>query len=198
MRILLAIDDSAYSQAALEAVRSEFDPQTTEVLVVHALDLFVGYAGLVPMDPSALERILEDERKAAQALVNRAAQALLAAGFKAAPVTQKGDARSVILDQASTWRPDLIVLGSHGRKGIERFLMGSVSEAVLRLANCSVLIVRAKQQVSEAAQPRQAKTSHKGELAWQRRRSQKRARNSKKSKSNEPGRKRRDNNSGPR
>jgi nucleotide-binding universal stress UspA family protein len=53
-----------------------------------------------------------------------------------------GEPRAVILDAAKTWGSDLIVLGSHGRRGMDRFLMGSVSEAVAIHAHCSVEVVR--------------------------------------------------------
>jgi nucleotide-binding universal stress UspA family protein len=142
MKILLAMDDSKFSAAALRAVESHFDPRSSEVLVLHALDRFSSIAGLTPIDPSSLERLLEDERQAGEALVERARQALEAAGFRAHSATQKGDARRVILDAASRWKPDLIVLGSRGRKGLERLLIGSVSDAVARHASCSVEIVR--------------------------------------------------------
>jgi len=55
---------------------------------------------------------------------------------------EEGDPKSKILDTARDWDADLIVLGSHGRKGLQHFLMGSVSEAVARHAECSVEIVR--------------------------------------------------------
>ena len=54
----------------------------------------------------------------------------------------------VILHEADQWRADLIVLGSHGRSGFDRFVMGSVSEAVGLRAKCSVEIVR--EQTSES------------------------------------------------
>lgn len=50
--------------------------------------------------------------------------------------------QGVLVDQAKRWNADLVILGSHGRKGMEHFLMGSVSEAVARYAPCSVYIVR--------------------------------------------------------
>ena len=53
-----------------------------------------------------------------------------------------GDPKSKIIDAAEQWHADLIVLGSHGRTGLERFLMGSVSDAVARHAPCSVEVVR--------------------------------------------------------
>jgi nucleotide-binding universal stress UspA family protein len=50
----------------------------------------------------------------------------------------------VILDDAEKWPADLIVLGSHGLKGLNRFLLGSVSDAVSRHAACSVQVVRVR------------------------------------------------------
>ena len=50
--------------------------------------------------------------------------------------------QELILNEASAWGADLIVVGSHGRQGASRFLLGSVSEPVAFHANCSVEIVR--------------------------------------------------------
>ena len=50
--------------------------------------------------------------------------------------------KELILSEAAEWGADLIVVGSHGRRGINRFLLGSVSEAVALHANCSVEIIR--------------------------------------------------------
>jgi nucleotide-binding universal stress UspA family protein len=61
-----------------------------------------------------------------------------------------GGARWLILNEAREWGANLIALGSHGRRGMQRLLMGSVSEAVALHANCSVEITRA------AAQPQSA------------------------------------------
>lgn len=63
-------------------------------------------------------------------------------GFKTTYFVEEDDAREVILDCAERWPTDLIVVGSHGRKGLNRFLMGSVSEVVARYAQCSVQMVR--------------------------------------------------------
>jgi nucleotide-binding universal stress UspA family protein len=73
----------------------------------------------------------------------KTAEKLQAAGFKVTQaIVEEGDARDVILDCADRWRASLIVVGSHGRKGIQRWLMGSVSEAISRYAACSAEIVR--------------------------------------------------------
>lgn len=57
--------------------------------------------------------------------------------------SQEGDPRNMILEVANEWNTDLIVIASHGRTGISRFLMGSVAESVLRHSKCPVLIVPA-------------------------------------------------------
>jgi nucleotide-binding universal stress UspA family protein len=85
---------------------------------------------------------LVDRLPQARELVDRAAKTLASAGFKVTTSVATGDARSVILDDAAEWHADLIVLGSHGRKGPGRFFLGSASEAIARHARCSVQIVR--------------------------------------------------------
>jgi nucleotide-binding universal stress UspA family protein len=65
------------------------------------------------------------------------------AKFNVTPELVEGDPKSQIIDIAHEWRADMIVLGSHGRTGINRFLMGSVSQGVVRHAHCSVEIIRA-------------------------------------------------------
>jgi nucleotide-binding universal stress UspA family protein len=92
-------------------------------------------------DP-ALETAWESQRQQARAVIAKAAELLRARGLKVAAAVEDGDPKSKILDVAEEWQADLIVLGSHGRKGLNRFLMGSISDAVARHARCSVEIVR--------------------------------------------------------
>ena len=143
MRILLALDDSRFSQAAIETVIEQARPQDTDVRILHVVEsppLLVAreMGGYEP----ALETALESQKQNAEALVMKAAELLRARGLKVAATLEVGDAKSKILDVAEEWRADLIVVGSHGRRGFERFLMGSVSDAVARHAKCSVQIVR--------------------------------------------------------
>jgi nucleotide-binding universal stress UspA family protein len=88
---------------------------------------------------------LADQKQPAHALVARVSQQLGNAGFKAQADVQVGDIREKIIDAADQWHADLIVVGSHGQRGIQRFLLGSVAESVSRHARCSVQIVRAPQ-----------------------------------------------------
>jgi universal stress protein A len=66
----------------------------------------------------------------------------------------EGDAVSEILRAADVLKADLIVMGTHGRRGLRRALMGSVAEAVLRRADCPVMVVKpAGVEVDASAQP---------------------------------------------
>ena len=145
MKILLAIDDSKFSEAAIQMVVAQARPQDTEVRVLHVLlppSLLLGREmGGGGYDPE-LETIWKAQREQAKALVTKTTGMLRASGFNVTSTLDEGDPKSRIIDVASEWNADLIVLGSHGRKGLDRFLMGSVAESVARHANCSVEIVR--------------------------------------------------------
>ena len=71
-----------------------------------------------------------------------ALQARLAGRVRCQTMTRKGSAEQEILDAAKELSSDLIVLGTHGRTGVERLLMGSTVEKVVRRAGCPILIVR--------------------------------------------------------
>ena len=138
MKILLAVDDSKFSEAAVQAVIARHKVQCLEVRVLHAAEpptLFTApeMAEYVPPEESAQE---------AKALVAKNADAIRSTGINVTTSIVQGDPKSAIIDDAEAWGADLIVLGSHGRKGLQRFLLGSVSEAVLRHAHCSVEVVR--------------------------------------------------------
>ena len=77
-------------------------------------------------------------------MLERVAPGIRDAGFSVRTAMEEGDARFVIVDHAVQWKADLIMLGSHGKTDLERLLLGSVSEYVLRHAHCSVMIVRDK------------------------------------------------------
>ena len=149
MRILLAIDDSKFAEAATHAVLSQVRQDHTQVLVLHAVDWSnfmptpFPVVGVQPMfSEGQLESIIESETQRARDLVKTAAEDLRSAGFDASTSVREGDPKMVILDCATEWSADLIVVGSHGRKGVTRFVLGSVSEAVARYAHCSVEIAR--------------------------------------------------------
>lgn len=144
MKILLAIDDSRFSQAAAKAVGARAKPEDAEVQVLHVLEppSFMASSKTPGHDPAFDAAWWRLEKEQARALVEKIAEELRSKGLKATATVEEGEPKSMILDIARNWHADLIVLGSHGRKGMLHFLMGSVSEAIVRHASCSVEVVR--------------------------------------------------------
>jgi len=150
MRILLATDGSECSLAAVRSVVARPWPAGTilKVLSVEELvtiDMPMEASSLASIYPeSLLDKLVADARALATGAVESARKMLLQTGIQILdqgplPV---GDPRAVVLDQAQAWPADLIVLGSHGRRGLDRFLMGSVAESVATHAPCSVEVIR--------------------------------------------------------
>ena len=144
MNILLAVDGSDFSQAATQAVISQMRREGAEVLVLRVVEprIFFTPPQMAPGFAPEQDEIIKEDFQRAQESVNQASQALRSAGFSVNTHVVEAEARTGILDIAKEWRADLIVLGSHGRKGLQRFLIGSVAEFVARHADCSVEIVR--------------------------------------------------------
>lgn len=142
MKILLTVDDSKYSEAAAHAIVRQMLLEGAEVCVFHVVVplLIIPYAYMGKVE--TLEAAQQERLKEGKELAERTAQQLRSAGFRAYAVTEEGEPKTAILEKAAQWGADMIFMGSHGRKGIDRFLLGSASEAVLRHAHCSVEIVR--------------------------------------------------------
>jgi nucleotide-binding universal stress UspA family protein len=150
MRILLAVDDSAFSQAATKAVVDQAKPGDLEVRVLHTFQPMVFLPGSFAESVANSLKAAEERRRAdAKELLARTAQILEKAGVKVTTSLVEADPRHAILDQAEKWKADLIVVGSHGREGLDRLLIGSVAEHVARHASCSVEIVRLRVNASE-------------------------------------------------
>lgn len=140
MKLLIGVDDSKFSQAAVESVANRIWEPGTEVKVISAVE--------PPFVPGAEGISLEGNHyDIARKSIDRAIATLRASNnrFELMGDIVEGSAKHVILDEAERWNADLIVVGSHGRRGLNRFLLGSVSQAVALHANCSVEIVRASQ-----------------------------------------------------
>jgi nucleotide-binding universal stress UspA family protein len=147
VKVLLAIDDSVYSQSAIQAVITQFRPDGLEVRVLNVIDWPPSPPESLAFTPDATSAgpilaLYDQTRRRGEVLVARAAEELRAASFAVSHEVREGDVRQSILECAAEWTPDVIVLGSHGRKSLNRLLLGSVSENVVRYAQCSVEVVR--------------------------------------------------------
>jgi nucleotide-binding universal stress UspA family protein len=144
-RILASIDGSNTSNLALdEAIRLAND-QKAELRLVHVIDEamldgdvegFMNIATLRNALHQAGEHILKKGREIAAKNGITAETALLE--------TLGARIASAIVDEAERWTADLIVVGTHGRRGFDRFFMGSVAEGVARIAPMPILLVRGR------------------------------------------------------
>lgn len=144
LRILVATDGSACAARAVDSVAARPWPAGSLLRVVTVVHTDVP---LVPepflTGAAAHVQSLEEDRQRAPGRVH-AAEARLA-GALGAPVESvvlEGDPADVIVEEAARWNADLVVVGTHGRGGLKRLVLGSVSEAVVRRAPCSVEVVR--------------------------------------------------------
>ena len=144
MKILLAVDGSSCSDAAVEEVARRPWPEGTLLKVITVFE------PPIPPTPetwavpaSYFEEMEAALRKQGQNIIDEAFQKLKAnRAFALSSLLVLGSPRPVILDEAESWGADLIVVGSHGYNAWKRFLLGSVSQAVVSHAKCSVEVVR--------------------------------------------------------
>lgn len=159
MRILLAVDGSPYGEAAINEVAARTWPADTEVKVVTAFEVPLAPAPEVWMlPPDYFDKLEQAARDHAKSVNDGAVAQLKSSVNSAIEITGEilaGSARSVILEEAEAWRADLIVVGSHGYGAWQRFLLGSVSQAVVSHAKCSVEVVR----ISLRGKPEQVKAA---------------------------------------
>jgi nucleotide-binding universal stress UspA family protein len=134
----------AFAHAA--AIARWYDAQLTVLHVVPTFETILvrGDFGdpVQVVTPMPREQVLEEMSRTLN---------LAAVSARATPVGETGDPQTTIIDQAISKNADLIVMGTHGRRGLKRLLLGSVTEAILREAPCPVLTVppRAPASVSE-------------------------------------------------
>ena len=146
MRILIGVDGSNYSDAALEEVSQRTWPDGSQILVVNAFEIPLAPTAEVWAIPSDYYVKLESIIRAESNAVLKAAEKRLRSRFgdrvEIETKAVQGSPKRVILDEADSFKADLIVVGSHGYPTWERLLLGSVSQAVVSHAKCSVEVVR--------------------------------------------------------
>ena len=147
MKILVGVDDSPHSKAALEWIRTMTWPKDTRVMVASVVRPIVGayVEAYVPAadDLAETTRVLEQFHEETAAGAGRS---LRAAGFPTEAKVLHGDPRNALVDLARTEHADLLVVGSHGRTGMTKLVMGSVASHVVTHAPCSVVVVKLPQE----------------------------------------------------
>lgn len=143
MKILVATDGSEFSITALRSVteRPWPDESVAKVISVPEFHLLNEFAYIEPQEVQDLGRASVED---ARICVAKGVEVLSGAELKVCSEVPTVEDRTyqVIVDEAEKWQADIIVLGSHGRSGFDRMIMGSVAEAVALHAGCSVEVIR--------------------------------------------------------
>ncbi len=141
--ILVPMDFSSSSDVALKFASQLAKESSAELHLVHVseqpLPITEGFAGYAPPVDLAAERDLLEKTKPATEGVKYRHELLV------------GDAAQVLVEYATEHHVDLIVMGTHGRTGFSRLLMGSVAEAVVRRAPCPVLTLKQPVPIEQEA-----------------------------------------------
>jgi nucleotide-binding universal stress UspA family protein len=143
MRILIGIENSEPSKRALAFVRGIPWPAgaATTIATVIRTDVFALGDMYAPV-AAEMEILRREEEKRAHAFLDGIQRELDSAGIKAETRVLNGDPRFALVDAARDSKADLLVVGSHGRTGVKKLLLGSVASHVVTHAPCSVLVVK--------------------------------------------------------
>jgi len=144
VRIIIGIDGSPDSEAAVDAVASRAWPKRSEVRLIAVLDTVMPVKADT-VRPSILKWLeVDDEAERDQIcqIFEASAVKLRASGLVASVDLKKGNPKDVLAEEAEKWGADSIFVGAKGIRGIDRFLLGSVSAAVAARAHCSVEVIR--------------------------------------------------------
>ncbi len=139
-KLLLAYDGSEPSKKALEFTKELAKKLNAKVTVLYVIDIEKASELLGDMAVDTLEAMMEKARK----IVGEAVEELKKAGVEAEPLIEKGGPPEKIAEVAEKGNYDMIIMGSHGYRGLKRLFLGSVSEKVLKIAKVPVTIVKYK------------------------------------------------------
>jgi nucleotide-binding universal stress UspA family protein len=158
MKILIALDASPHSERALDFVTRMRWPAGSRVIVLSVLQPVVNAVSL-SYDPAPIDvDLLAEQRQALENLVSDAERRLRESGFSTEGRVLAGDPRETLVEEAVTTHADLLVVGSHGRTGIAKLMIGSVSSHLVTHAPCSVLVVKSSTSAG-AVQPASRRAS---------------------------------------
>ncbi|HKQ56979.1 MAG TPA: universal stress protein [Candidatus Eisenbacteria bacterium] len=143
MKIVIGVDDSPHSRAAVEWVRGMAWPAGSSMVVVSVVKPAVPvYADVYVPAPTHIQQMSDDMMRFHQEIASAAERELRNTGLATEARVLIGDPRTELVETARAVGAGLVVVGSHGRTGLARLLMGSVASHVVAHAPCSVMVVK--------------------------------------------------------
>jgi universal stress protein A len=151
-RILVPTDFTARSDSALDYAIALAKQLGAELLILHACEVPpIGY-----IDPGAFVAIASNITESAKAALNSRVVKYTGSGVAVRGVLKESTPSGAILACIAEYKADLVVMATHGRRGLPRAVLGSVTEEIVRTAPCPVLSVR--EQTAEVAAAHSAVT----------------------------------------
>ena len=147
-RILVPIDGSTTSNRGLDEAIGLASDQKAKICLLHIVDELMvagGADGIAFVPATYIDEFVQASRAGGKKLLDRAEAKVRKHAIEVESVLLETVGRRVaeqIIKQAKKWRADVIVLGTHGRRGLSRVVMGSDAEMVLRETRVPVLLVR--------------------------------------------------------
>jgi nucleotide-binding universal stress UspA family protein len=139
-RILIAVNGEPIAAHAADVGADLARSLAAQVALIYVVDSAPGYGADTGVAPHEL---IDSAKRDGKKLVSEF-RLRLSLQSSALDFVQAGSPSAEIVKAAREWPADLIVIGSHGRSGFQRALLGSVAEEVMRHASCPVLVVRSK------------------------------------------------------
>ena len=156
VRLIVGLDGSRGSQAALQEVARRHWPAGSEIRLIVADDPLVPttVGSIIPPLAEMVDESNRADRVWAEKMLKESVELLRPTGCKVQPELIYGDPKRVLVNTAEEWRADCIFVGSTGFSNrLERFVLGSVSAAVVARAHCTVEVVRAAGASGEPRYP---------------------------------------------
>jgi nucleotide-binding universal stress UspA family protein len=146
--ILVAVDDSDTSKSALyEAIKLTKVHQPATLRIIHVVDEYLDTQAALFFDPKTFDKsLLKLGQKVLDQMQGIARKEGIEVESRLLEIkTSRYKVAEKIVEEAKTWPADVLVLGTHGRRGFHHFLLGSVAEGVIRIAPMPVLLIRGKE-----------------------------------------------------
>jgi nucleotide-binding universal stress UspA family protein len=148
--ILVAVDESETSEhAANEAIKLAKDLSSASIRIIHVVDPFFYNWGMQPI----LSKEIEDTKiNTGIDFLKKVEARFHAAGIKNVEsklVELQNNKHRIderIVQEADEWPADMIVMGTHGRRGFHRFLIGSVAESIVRISDVPILLIHGNEE----------------------------------------------------
>jgi nucleotide-binding universal stress UspA family protein len=140
VRLIVGVDGSEGSSAAVKTVSGRHWPQGSEVRIVHGIPAYPPIS--TDYMSADVANWIESEKARVEEMIEHSVSELNEAGLNVSTVKKKEDPKYLLLSEAEDWKADCIFVGARGMGALDRFLLGSVSSAITARAHCSVEVVR--------------------------------------------------------